>query len=77
MRDLFVSGVFSNYLEFAKKIDKERANLFFIAEHWSEIAVPYLKKHLPKAQIEVFGNHMMFWEYPERFNKIMQTFLSA
>jgi len=77
VRDLFVSGAFSNYLELAKKIDKERASLFFIAEHWANIAVPYLKKHLPKAQIEVFGNHMMFWEYPERFNKIVQTFLAA
>jgi non-heme chloroperoxidase len=37
---------------------------------------PWLEKNAPKAQIEVLGRHMMFWEDSEAFNKILSDFLS-
>jgi pimeloyl-ACP methyl ester carboxylesterase len=30
---------------------------------------------IPNAQAEFFGGHMMFWEYPEKFNAVLDTFL--
>ncbi|MDR1125900.1 MAG: alpha/beta hydrolase [Deltaproteobacteria bacterium] len=49
----------------------------YVAEHWSGVAVPYLKKRFPKTQVEVFGGHLLFWEYPERFNASLEQFLAA
>lgn len=73
--DLFASGVFSNYLETAKQIDAAIPSLHILSEHWVDIARPYVQKHFPKSQIEVLGGHMMFWEYPEKFNALLERFL--
>ncbi len=30
---------------------------------------------LPNAKSEFLGGHMMFWEYPERFNAMLDKYL--
>ena len=65
---------FANYVDEAKRVDAEVPQLFVIAEHWSETARKFLVKHCPKSQVEVFGGHMMFWEYPDRFNALLRDF---
>ena len=45
--------------------------------HWAGTARPFLAEHCPKSRVEAFGGHMMFWEYPERFNALLAEFLSA
>ncbi|MFS0752396.1 alpha/beta fold hydrolase [Oceanobacillus sp. 1P07AA] len=72
---LFASGLFSDYRIEAKQLDSEIPTLFVIAEHWSDVAKPYLNQLVPKAEIEVLGGHMMFWEYPEKFNALLKDFL--
>jgi len=51
--------------------------LHIIREDWSEEAQTWLNKHTPKAKQEVLGGHMMFWEQPEAFNKILLDFLNT
>ncbi len=68
---------FGNYLDEAKQVDAAIPSLFVVAEHWSENARTFLDTHCPKSRVEVFGGHMMFWEYPERFNKLLAEFAAA
>ncbi|MFD2045520.1 alpha/beta fold hydrolase [Ornithinibacillus salinisoli] len=75
--NLFASGMFSDYREQAKQSSEIVPTLTVVAEHWSEIAVPYTKKNSPKSKTEVLGGHMMFWEHREKFNNIVETFLGS
>ena len=72
---LFASGLFSNSLEQAKMLEQKIPNRFYIASHWAEVACPYLTAELPSSSIATFGGHMMFWEYPEKFNDDLKTFI--
>ena len=49
-----------------------------IFQLWSAMdrAKAYLEARLPNSQAEFFSGHMMFWEYPERFNSVLEEFLS-
>ncbi|MFD1334968.1 alpha/beta fold hydrolase [Oceanobacillus iheyensis] len=73
---LFASGLFSDYRTEAQQLSTEIPTLFIIAKHWSDVAKPYLKQLAPKADIEILGGHMMFWEYPEKFNALLKEFLA-
>ena len=74
---LFASGVFSNYMEEAKLLDEKKPSLFILAEHWAETAKVFLKKNCPNTEVAVLGGHMMFWEYPQKFNRILDDFISS
>lgn len=74
---LFASGMFSNYMAEAKLVDDAIPALSIIAAHWADTAVPFMNKHFPKTKTAVLGGHMMFWEYPEQFNKILADFLQS
>lgn len=71
------AGWFSNYLPEAKKVDANLPAMFVLAESSVTTAVPYLKQHLPNTQFELFGGHFMFWEHPEQFNRVMETFMGS
>ena len=69
------AGNFSNYQREAEEIDRALPTLFIVAGVSRDRAKPYLETRLPKAQLESFGGHMMFWEFPERFNAVLEKFL--
>ena len=75
--NLFAAGMFSNYMEEAKKVNDSLPGLNIIAEHWSETAVSFTQKHFPKIKTAVLGGHMMFWEHSEQFNQILGKFLES
>ncbi len=75
--NLIADVCFANYLEEAKRVDAEIPSIFFVADHWAATAQPFLARHCPNSRVEAFGGHMMFWEYPERFNAVLAEFLSA
>ena len=72
---LFASGMFSNCMEEARRVDEKIPALNVIAEHWSETAIRFTKKHFPNTKTATLGGHLMFWEYPEKFNRIVSDFL--
>ena len=74
-QQLFASGCFSNYLATAERIESAVPSLFVIAEHWSNVATPYLRNVLPQSHVETLGGHMMFWEFPREFNAIIESFM--
>ena len=69
------AGMFSNYMDVAKDIDANIPSAFVVADHWADTAKAYVAQHLPNSQIEAFGGHMMYWEYPDQFNPILAELL--
>ena len=74
-KELFCDAIFSNYLETAQKLGKEFPSLMFIAKHWEDIAKPFVEKNIPGYKTHVMGGHLMFYEYPEEWNKVFEEFI--
>ncbi len=74
---LFASGMFTNNMDEAKVVDESLPALSIIAEHWADTAVAFMQKHFPNTKTAVLGGHMMFWEHPEQFNKILGDFIAS
>ncbi len=74
---LFSNAVFSDYVDTAKKISETIPSLMFIAEHWADIAEPFMNDTFPKTKTHIFGGHMMFYEYPEEWNRVLDDFLKT
>ncbi len=72
---LFASCMFADSLDPAIAVAKEKPTLHVIAQHWADKAVPYLKRLIPESRYVVFGGHMMFWEHPEAFNRVLDEFI--
>jgi pimeloyl-ACP methyl ester carboxylesterase len=72
---LFAACMFSDSTDAAIMAARARPTLHFVAQHWSDRAVPYLKRLLPESRYVVFGGHMMFWEHPEAFNRVLDEFI--
>ena len=66
---------FSNYMPEAQEVDRELPALFVVAESSADIAKTYLATHLPNTRLELLGGHFMFWEHPEEFNAVLETYL--
>ena len=75
-KTLFCDAIFSNYLDTAKDVGANMPSLMFIAEHWSEIAKPFVEQNLPGYETSIMGGHLMFYEYPEKWNTVLETFLN-
>lgn len=75
--NLFASGMFSDYREEARAASKEIPTLTVVAEHWADTALSYINKNYPDSGKEVLGGHMMFWEYADEFNALMDHFLKG
>jgi pimeloyl-ACP methyl ester carboxylesterase len=73
---LFSDAIFSNYLPTAKELGASFPSLMFIAEHWADVAKPFVEEQMPGYETCVMGGHLMFFEYPEKWNKVLEDFLS-
>lgn len=69
------AGMFSDYQREAQEVDRMLPTLFVVAESSADVAKTYLDTRLPNAQADFFGGHMMFWEYPEKFNAVLERYL--
>ncbi len=74
----YAIGVAGDYREEAKAADACPTchTEFMIAEHWQDVAVPYMQKLCPNTELHVLGGHMAFWEHADKFNPILEKFLS-
>jgi non-heme chloroperoxidase len=74
---LFASGMFMDMRETAVALDGAVPTMHVISEHWQDLARPYVERTLPESRIEVMGGHMMFWEYPDKFNAALADFIAG
>lgn len=72
---LFCNAIFSNYYDTAKLVSEQIPSLMFIAEHWADVAKPFMKQNFPGTKLHVMGGHLMFFEYPEKWNQVLEEFL--
>lgn len=75
--NLLADFAFSNHVEDARLVDATIPALHCVAAHWADKAKPFLARHCPASRFESFGGHMMFWEYPDRFNDLLKGFLDG
>lgn len=73
----FASGMFCDYRAEAQLIARSLPSLHVIAEHWADVAEPFVKGLCPETKTAVLGGHMMFWEHADRFNAILEEFLAS
>ncbi len=73
--ELFASAIFSNYYDTALSVSKNLPSLMFIAEHWADVAEPFYNKNFPGTKTFVMGGHLMFYEYPEKWNGVFEDFI--
>lgn len=71
------AGMFSDYSEESKIVDREMKTLFVVATESAETAANYLQSNLPNAKAEFLGGHLMFWEFPNEFNAMLETYLDS
>jgi len=72
---LFTNAVMGDYRDGCKKLNDSVPTMMFIAEHWSQVALPYMNRNYPNVRTCVMGGHLMFWEYPDKFNAEVDKFI--
>ena len=72
---LAADGSFADYTDEAKKIDGKIPVLNVLSEAHADAGKAWLAKNAPHSETFVLGNHMMFREYPEKFNAAVDAFL--
>jgi pimeloyl-ACP methyl ester carboxylesterase len=73
---LAADALFSDYRPELEKLSQEIPTLHVLGEDDAVTAKPWLEENAPKAEVQVLGRHMMFWEDSEAFNKIFADFIS-
>ena len=73
--ELFASAIFSNYYDTALSVSQNLPSLMFIAEHWADVAQPFYTKNFPGTETYVMGGHLMFFEYPAKWNSVFEEFI--
>lgn len=74
---LYIDGWLADKREIVKKLDQSVPSLLIIANYRKDTGVPYMKANYPNTEIHAFGMHMMFHEYADKFNGIVNTFLES
>ncbi len=78
---LLLDGHFSDYVEEAKLIGSNVPVLYVLGEDGffgkpPETAQAWIRQNMPNAETAVFGKHLLHWEFPEKFNSIVDGFLA-
>jgi non-heme chloroperoxidase len=73
---LGVDGAFADYTDEAKKIDGKIPVLNVFSEAHADVGKAWLAKNAPHSETFVLANHMMFREYPDKFNSALDKFLA-
>jgi non-heme chloroperoxidase len=74
---LFYDARMADYTAEAKIIDGKIPVLNVLADKpdWTEPGKAWLAMNAPHSEVVVFGLHLMFWEFPDRFNAVVDEFL--
>lgn len=72
---LAVDGMMSDYSTEAILLDQSMPVLYIIREEAFSEAAPWMKEHMPNTELYFKGGHLMFWEFSEDINQILDRFL--
>ncbi|MFT5504006.1 MAG: non-heme chloroperoxidase [Gammaproteobacteria bacterium] len=71
---LNATGVFLNYESDLAGLEGQTPLCYVMREDQLEPVNNWRLKHTPSAEIQAFGEHLMFWERPEQFNRVLLAF---
>ncbi len=74
---LLMDAIFSDYTSIAEAADQALPVLHVVREDDLHAAVPWLRAHTPRTQVEPMASHFGFWEDAEPFNAVLEGFLTA
>lgn len=72
---LIVDGHLSDKRSVMTEVDRKIPCLHYVAEYRAEEGMRCIPRDYPNSEVVTLGNHMMFYEFPEEFNRIMEAFL--
>lgn len=73
--ELIVDGHLSDKRKIMKEMDAKIPCLHFVADYRKEEGLRCIPRDYPNSQVTALGNHMVFYEFPEEFNKTVEEFL--
>ena len=62
---------FLDYREDLISLETALPLIYIVREQQKEVVSQWAKNHTPSAQVTAFGEHMMFWERPQEFNRVL------
>jgi pimeloyl-ACP methyl ester carboxylesterase len=68
------------YLDYSKDLialEGKMPLLYVVRDEMKEVADKWIKSNTPSANAVYMGKHLMFWERPDEFNKVLDEFLSG
>lgn len=69
------TGFYLDYSEELIALEGKMPLLYVVRDEIKEVADKWIKANTPSATAVYMGNHMMFWERPKEFNKVIDKFL--
>ena len=74
---LLADGNLCDYSEVAKQASAKIPILHVVSETAMSEAIAWISKNMPNSSIRALGAHMMFWEFPDEFNRLVDSFISG
>ncbi len=74
---LNATGFYLDYSEDLAALEGKMPLLYVVREEWQPQASAWIAENTPSARAEYLGKHMMFWERPQEFNAILDSFLNS
>ena len=72
---LYIDGMVSDYNSVLIDLNAKIPMLFMVRNSWYQDVLDWLKINVPDAQIVSIASHAYFYEEPEDFNKMLETFI--
>ena len=71
---LNATSVFCDYRDILINLERRLPLWYMVRADQQEIVTAWARRHTPTAQIDAFGEHLMFWERAEAFNNALVNF---
>lgn len=71
------TGFYLDYSEDLVALEGSVPMLYVVREESKSVAENWIAANTPNATRAYFGKHMMFWERPEEFNRVLSDFLAS
>ncbi|OMH29207.1 hypothetical protein BGP75_20765 [Motiliproteus sp. MSK22-1] len=71
------TGFYLDYSEDLLALEGKTPLLYIVRKEMEDAADKWIKSNTPSATVAYMGKHLMFWERPDEFNKILDDFLSS
>ena len=71
------TGFYLDYSDDLAALDEKMPMLYVVRNEKKNVASKWIISNTPSATAVYMGKHIMFWERPDEFNKVLDDFLSC